>query len=360
MTKKRKTRKKTKKKVNFWQRYKKLFYILIVAALAVFLIYSGFDTVKTLFKEKRSEKKVYPSKELLDKINKMLKEERKKVDILKKELNKAKKKKKSDTVIKKQKNTKTVSSEAMDYKKSLQSYKNIEPKKSNSTIFIKSKKPLLAIIIDDVSFASEVKKIKALPFKVTPSFFPPTKRHPDTPKLAREFDFYMVHLPLEALHYPHPEPKTLLTTDTQETITNRIKNVRAWFPRDKFLNNHTGSKFTSDYNSMVKLFNALQKYHIVFIDSRTSAATVAKKVAKQFHEKLLSRDIFLDNKANISYIQNQLKKAVKKAKTKGFAIAIGHPHPKTLQALKISKNLFKDVKLVYISTIYENIKTNSK
>ena len=360
MTKKRKTKKRTKKKTNFWIKYKKLFYILIVAALAVFLIYSGFDTVKTLFKEKRSEKKAYPSKELLDKMNKMLEEERKKVDILKKELNKAKKKKKSDTVIKKQKNTKTVSSEAVDYKKSLQNYKNIEPQKSNSTIFIKSKKPLLAIIIDDVSFASEVKKIKALPFRVTPSFFPPTKRHPDTAKLAREFDFYMVHLPLQALHYPHPEPKTLLTTDTQDTINNRIKNVKKWFPRDKFLNNHTGSKFTSDFQAMSRLYRALDKNGLIFIDSRTSADTVASKVADSFDKKLLSRDIFIDNVADIGYIQNQLKKAVKKAKTKGFAIAIGHPHPKTLQALKISKNLFKDVKLVYISTIYENIKTNSK
>ncbi len=360
MTKKRKTRRKTKKKVNFWQRYKKLFYILIIAALAVFLIYSGFDTVKSLFKEKKSEKKVYPSKELLDKMNKMLEEERKKVDILKKELNKAKKKKKPDTTAKKQKNKKTVSSEAVDYKKSLESYKNTEPPKSNNTLFVKSKKPLLAIIIDDVAFANEVKKIKALPFKVTPSFFPPTNRHPNSPKLAKEFDFYMVHLPLQALHYPHPEPNTLLVTDGQNHINTRIKNIKKWFPRDKFLNNHTGSKFTSDYEAMTRLYRALDKNGLIFIDSRTSADTVASKVANLFGKKLLSRDIFIDNVADISYIQNQLKKAVKKAETNGFAIAIGHPHPKTLQALKISKSLFKDVKLVYVSTIYENLKTDTK
>ena len=360
MTKKRKTRRKTRRKVNFWQRYKKLFYILIVAALAVFLIYSGLDTVKSLFKEKKAEKKAYPSKELLDKMNKMLEEERKKVDILKKELNKAKKKKTLDTIIKKQKNKKTVSSEAVDYKKSLESYKNTEPPKTHNTLFVKSKKPLLAIIIDDVAFANEVKKIKALPFKVTPSFFPPTKRHPNTPKLAGEFDFYMVHLPLEALHYPHPEPNTLLVTDGQNHIDICIKNIKKWFPRDKFLNNHTGSKFTSNFQAMTRLYRALDKNGLVFIDSRTSADTVVSKVADSFDKNLLSRDIFIDNIANIAYIQNQLKKAVKKAKTNGFAIAIGHPHPKTLQALKISKSLFKDVKLVYVGSIYEKLKTNSK
>jgi polysaccharide deacetylase 2 family uncharacterized protein YibQ len=360
MTKKRKTKKRSKKRVGFWQKYKKSFSILVVVVLAAFLIYGSFDTVKSLFTvKKHTEKKTYPSKELLAKMNKMLKEEKEKVDILKKELTKIKKSQKRSLKTPK-KAKKLLSSEAVDYKKSLEKYDNIKPEQTKTTLFVHSKKPLLAIIIDDVAFNWEVNKIKALPFKVTPSFFPPTKRHPNTPKLANEFDFYMVHLPLEALHYPHPEPKTLLTIDSLDTINNRIQNIKKWFPRDKFLNNHTGSKFTSDYDSMMKLYTVLDRYNLVFIDSRTSADTVASKVAANFHKKLLSRDVFIDNIADITYIQKQLKKAVAKAKQKGFAIAIGHPHPKTLQALKISAALLKDVKLVYIGTIYAKLKTNPK
>ena len=280
---------------------------------------------------------------------------------MKKELEKTKKRNKVDKKLKKTIVKKVISSEAMDYKKSLESHKPIKPpKKSQNTLVVKSKKPLLAIIIDDVAYKGEVKNIKMLPFKVTPSFFPPTKRHPDTPKLAKEFSFYMVHLPLQALHYPHPESKTLLITNSQKDIDSRIKNIKRWFPRDKFVNNHTGSRFTSDDKAMIKLFKALNKNRMIFIDSRTSADTVAPKVAKIFHKKLLSRDIFIDNIADISYIRGQLKKAVKKAKKNGYAIAIGHPHPKTFEALRKSKSLFKDVKLVYVSTIYENIKSNSK
>jgi len=363
MTKKRKSKRKSKKNITFWQKYKKLFYLFLITILAVFLIYGSFSSIKTFFVSnfvsKKSDKKSYPSRELLDKMNKMLKEEKAKVDILKKELTKAKKipKKSQKNRIK---SKSILSSEAVDYKKSLEKYENIKPNKKETTFLIHSKKPLLAIIIDDVSFSSEVKKIKALPFKVTPSFFPPTKRHPHTPQLAEEFDFYMVHLPLEAVRYPHPEPKTLTINDTQNVINERIKNIKKWFPRDKFLNNHTGSTFTSDYNSMIKLYKALDRYNLIFVDSRTSAATVAPKVALKLHKKLLSRDIFIDNIADISYIQNQLKKAVAKAKQKGFAIAIGHPHSKTLQALSMSVSLFKDVKLVYLSTIYASIKTNSK
>ena len=361
MTKKRKTRKKTRRKAGFWQKYRKLFYIFIVIFFGAFLIYSNFSTIKSIHKEKKSEKKIYPNKKLLEKMNKLLKEERRKVDILKKELNRVKNEKHIDKKIeKKQKAKKVLSSEAMDYNKSLESHKHIKPPKSKNTLVIKSKKPLIAIIIDDVAYKSEVKKIKALPFKVTPSFFPPTKRHPDTPKLAKEFSFYMVHLPLQALHYPHPEPQTLLVTSSQKDIDNRIKNIKKWFPRDRFVNNHTGSRFTSNYQAMTKLFKALKKNRLIFIDSRTSADTIAPIVAKNFHQKLLSRDIFIDNVADITYIQEQLKKAIKKAKKNGYAVAIGHPHLKTLQALKESKGLFKDVKLVYVSTIYANIKSNSK
>ncbi len=361
MGKKRKTKRKSRKKISFWQKYKKLIYILIVIFLSTFFIYSNFYTAKLLLKEKKSKKKEYPNKKLLEKMNKMLKEERRKVDILKKELNKIKKSKKSEKKAIKQKVKKIISSEAMDYNKSLESYKAIKShKKSQNPIILKSKKPLLAIIIDDVAYKSEVKKIKTLHFKVTPSLFPPTKRHPDTPKLAKEFNFYMVHLPLQAVRYPHPEPKTLLITSSQKDIDTRIDNIKKWFPRDKFINNHTGSLFTCDKQAMIKLYKALSRNRLIFIDSRTSANTVVPKVAKIFHQKLLSRDIFIDNIADISYIRGQLKKAVKKAKKNGYAIAIGHPHPKTFEALRKSKSLFKDVKLVYVSTIYENIKSNSK
>ena len=58
-----------------------------------------------------------------------------------------------------------------------------------------SKKPKLAIIIDDMANVSQVRDLKALNLKLNPSFFPPDKNHSETPKLALKFDFYMVHLP---------------------------------------------------------------------------------------------------------------------------------------------------------------------
>ncbi|WP_457560583.1 divergent polysaccharide deacetylase family protein, partial [Caminibacter sp.] len=66
---------------------------------------------------------------------------------------------------------------------------------------------------------------------------------------------------------------------------------------------------------------------------------------------LFSRNVFIDNKADINYIKTQLKKVVKIAKKRGYAIAIGHPHKTTFEALKESVNILKSVKVVYINEL---------
>ena len=163
----------------------------------------------------------------------------------------------------------------------------------------------------------------------------------------------MVHLPMQAMHYPHTEPDTLDVNNNYQTIKNRIDLIKKEFPRVKFINNHTGSKFTANSQAMNKLFKALKKDNLGFLDSRTTPFTKAKKVDKIYKIPMYSRDIFLDNKENSEYIQNQLEKAVRIAKKRGYAIAIGHPHKVTLTTLKNSANILKDVKVVYIDELNE-------
>jgi len=214
-----------------------------------------------------------------------------------------------------------------------------------------TKKPKLVIIIDDVAFKSEVKMIKQIPFKITPSFFPVTKHHPFTPFYAKNFPVYMVHLPMEAMNYPHPEPDTMNVNWNYLQIKNRIEKIKKEFPKVYFINNHTGSKFTSNYSAMKKLFKVLKEENLGFVDSKTTPYSKAKSVDKIYHIPLLSRNIFLDNKLNKNYIREQLKKAVKIAKKRGYAIAIGHPHKITLMTLKNSADILKNVDVVYINEL---------
>ena len=233
----------------------------------------------------------------------------------------------------------------------------------NNTIYIvnvlESKKPKLVIIMDDISFNYQVKELKNLNLKITPSFFPPTHIHPNTPIYAKQFKHCMVHFPMQATNPNFKEEEnTLHIYSTYRFIESRVKEIKTDFPNVVFVNNHTGSKFTANYKSMDKLFRALNKYNLMFVDSRTTAETCAPKIAKKYNQILFSRDVFLDNVIDVSYIQKQLKEAIKIAKTKGFAIAICHPHFKTFQALAKSKNILKEVELIYIDELYRFYKKN--
>ncbi len=227
------------------------------------------------------------------------------------------------------------------------------PKKPLREIKRYSTKPKLAIIIDDCQTAAQVRAVNSLHMTLTKSFLPPRPGRPNSAKIAAKQSFYMVHLPLEAMHFASPEPHTLHVGDSQQKILARIAEIKKLFPRVQYLNNHTGSKFTANEVAMNRLIFALNKYHIHFIDSRTTAQTKAPIVLKNYGLKYVARDVFLDHHMDKAYVLGEIKKAIAVAKAHGTAIAIGHPHKNTLEALYESKALLnKEVDLVLVKDIY--------
>jgi len=220
----------------------------------------------------------------------------------------------------------------------------------------RGKKPKLAIIIDDVSNAKQLKHIMSLPIKVTPSIFPPYELSKSNHKLAQGLKHYMIHLPMQSGKAYDKQYGTLKITDHKEKMEARVKEIRKLFPTARYINNHTGSAFTGNYKAMKMLYAILRKEGFVFVDSRTTALTKVRKIAHDFGDAYVARDIFIDNKHNIPYIRKQLRQAVKTAKKKGYAIAIGHPHLVTMKALASAQDIFKDVELVYIDEIYRKKK----
>ncbi len=210
----------------------------------------------------------------------------------------------------------------------------------------------LVIIIDDVATFEHASMIKSLGLKITPSIFPATKTHPDTPNIARTFEFYMIHLPMQAKHFDSPEIGTLTINESFESIHEKIKKIRKDFPRAKYTNNHTGSRFTSDFEAMDKAYRALIEQGFVFVDSKTIAQTAVARAAKKHNQPYISRDIFLDDDPSASAVRRELVAAVNLAKKRGYAIAIGHPKKNTIAVIKESKNnLLKDVDVVYLKDI---------
>ena len=235
------------------------------------------------------------------------------------------------------KNTNIVKKEITDKKIKKESNKNIKPK--------------LAIVIDDVTLKSQVNTINSIGYTINIALMPPTKYHKDSAKIAQDLPFAIVHFPLQAGTTKFEEPYTLKVGDSYEKIEKRVAQIRKWYPKVKYTNNHTGSKFTAHEESMDKLLKALKKYDFQFVDSRTTPNTVVKKSIAKYDMPYIARNIFLDNNKDFKYIQNQLKKAIYIAKKTGSAIAIGHPYPITMSVLKKSKHLLKDIDLVYINKL---------
>lgn len=227
--------------------------------------------------------------------------------------------------------------------------KKVEQKKPEKAL--EPEKPKLAIVLDDISFAYQVRAIKGLEIPLTMSFLPPNHRHPKSAKIARDEKMFMVHLPMEAMAFNAEEDITLRVTDSIERIQKVIKDIKKHYPRVRYINNHTGSKFTSNKQAMQRLIKVLKDENIQFIDSRTTRLSQAKVAMQEQGMRYMVRDIFIDHEIDVNYIKNQLKKAVRKAKKNGKAIAIGHPHKATLKALRESQALFKDIELVFIDKI---------
>ena len=255
-----------------------------------------------------------------------------------------------------------------DYKKELEDVKVNKFKKINNKKIIKKEiktiinkeskklikkhsKPILAILIDDVTRQRQVNKILALPYDITMSFLPPTPTHKKSAIIAQNIKVAMIHLPTEASNRRHEEIDTLHIEDSFAKIDKKIASLRKLYPHIKYINNHTGSKFTQNNQAMNRLVKSLKKHGYYFVDSRTTAKTVIKKYAKKYHLKYLSRNVFLDNTQEKQYIQHQLKQAVKIAKKKGSAIAIGHPYNITIKTIAQSKDILKDVQIVYINEL---------
>ncbi len=94
-------------------------------------------------------------------------------------------------------------------------------------------------------------------------------------------------------------------------------------------------KSTGDKKLMSELMPVLRDRKLFYIDSRTTAATVAYDTAQHFGVRAAFRNVpFLDDVETVAAVRGQLALAIREAVRKKSAIAIGHAHTTTLQAPK--------------------------
>jgi len=337
-----------------------LTFIAVALSSIVAGYYFGYDDAKkeVIKKEQtREEKRLSVLKKLEDSSAK--KEESDVNSRLKEVLKKESKSVTQDKEIKDENQTK-IEKKKVEEKEAVKEYEDashevegaVLPAPPKREIVKTTTKPKLAIIIDDVSVKSHISAVENLKLPITMSFLPPSELRPNSHTLASKEKFYMVHLPMEAKNFKREEPFTLKVDDSREKISQRIIEIKKLFPRVKYINNHAGSKFTSDEESVKRLIDVLNEQNISFIDSRTIGESKVPSVMKGYKKQYVGRDVFLDHQVDKNYIKSQIKKAIEVAKMHGSAIAIGHPHINTILAIDESKHLFRDVELVLVDKLY--------
>ena len=216
--------------------------------------------------------------------------------------------------------------------------------------------PRLAIIIDDLGEdLAAAKAVLALPFPLTVSILPHLRYSTEIAEdAARRGDQVLLHLPMES---QDPRAKSesieLRPGMSQAQVETTLSGMLATVPQAAGVNNHEGSRATADSALMTELMSALRRRGLFFIDSRTSAGTVAYEVAERSGVPAASRKVFLDDNPARAYIGNQIELAARDAMRDGSAIAIGHPRKETIAALAegIPRLQAHQIRLVFASDL---------
>jgi polysaccharide deacetylase 2 family uncharacterized protein YibQ len=196
--------------------------------------------------------------------------------------------------------------------------------------------PRLAIIIDDLgNDRAAGDAVISLPFPLTVSVLPKLPYSAELSEEAyRRGDQVLLHLPMQAQSATvPPEQAELRVGMSAEEVRATLAGMLETVPHVVGVNNHEGSLATSDPALMAALMPALRDRGLFFIDSRTTAATVAYDAAERAGIAAASRKVFLDDTVQPAAIRAQLEAAATGAARNGSAIAIGHPHPETVAAL---------------------------
>ncbi|HEY0144049.1 MAG TPA: divergent polysaccharide deacetylase family protein [Thermoanaerobaculia bacterium] len=192
----------------------------------------------------------------------------------------------------------------------------------------------IVLIIDDLGFDGQpLERVMALDPNVNCSILPNGTRASEFARTlhARGFEI-LCHLPMEPMGKATPGRGAILTSMDNDEISRLTReNVEA-VPHALGVNNHMGSRATSDRRVMQTVLGALPE-GMYFIDSRTSGRSIAAEVARELNIRSATRHVFLDDEASEHAVRKQIGELAAAAEKHGRAIGIGHPYAVTLRVL---------------------------
>jgi hypothetical protein len=195
--------------------------------------------------------------------------------------------------------------------------------------------PAVAVILDDLGLSGPAtRRAIRLPAPLTLAFLPYGELVADLAREARAAGHEVfLHLAMEPVGQEDPGPMALLSALGADELRRRLHWALGRVPGAVGVNNHMGSRLTADPRAMAVVMGELAQLGLPFVDSMTTGASIAGRVALEGGVPATARDVFLDNEPTASAILAQLERAERLARRSGSAVAIGHPYPATLQVL---------------------------
>ncbi len=218
--------------------------------------------------------------------------------------------------------------------------------------------PLVAIVVDDIGYDRQIAdQLLGLDAPLTFSVLPYGPHSREIAAKARSNGHeIMLHLPMQPNEFPavNPGPGALLSQMTTDEFIGQLKADIDQIPGLKGVNNHMGSAISTSPERMRQIFSILKKRGLYYIDSRTTAETVARPSAELLQIPFTERDIFIDHVETEQFIRKQLHELIKRARRQGYAVGIAHPHAITYRVLaEFLPELKQAVELVPASMIVD-------
>jgi polysaccharide deacetylase 2 family uncharacterized protein YibQ len=218
-----------------------------------------------------------------------------------------------------------------------------------------SDRPQLAIVIDDLGYdRAQADSLFRLAYPLTISVLPHRANSGEIAEEAHRRGYeVMLHLPMASNAGDKEEAIELHPGMAPNAVEKTFAAMLETVPFAVGVNNHEGSLGTADQQLMDELMPLLHARNLFFIDSRTTVATVAETSARAAGVPAARRNVFLDDEQSVPAIRKQFELALRDARTKGSALAIGHPHPETLEVLNemLPETERQRVRLVFASDL---------
>lgn len=186
----------------------------------------------------------------------------------------------------------------------------------------------IAFVIDDAGQSvSNLKKYTSLPFDISVAVLPGLSHTKDCAYVVRAAKKeLLLHQPMQAENLNlDPGPCAIKPDMSTFEIAQIVKtNLDELGPGVKGMNNHEGSLITGNVIKIGAVLDVAAERGIYFLDSRTTAASMARQAALERDMNIKERDVFIDDIVNRDKMLEQIYRGIGIANKKGKVIMIGH------------------------------------